>query len=374
MDYPSKHIRKLPAKKIVAILATMVLCLIFSSATFAEDLGWPVTFKHSPRLSISPDQNSGKKTVLYDSGPSNPIKRAWDTALISGSGATPELSFQISRSEAKNQWSAWKVAPLHVSQDGRFWTKATLNRSPGALRVRVLGKTLPHAFKILEIAVFHASPESGGQVSNNLRVSFQLPQNSVWPRPLIHSRKEWHARKPTNPYDPSSPQYITIHHTSGIQTYSLAKTLREVRFVQDFQMDGRGWWDIGYHFLIDASGNIIEGRPENVQGSHTKGFNVNNLGIALLGDYNPPVNDRVTPKQMDALIALIRYLSSKYNIPSSAIKGHRDYDQTACPGSDAYALLPALRALNSQAYPLNFHPAIIAAEVLTQPIHWDSAR
>jgi hypothetical protein len=43
------------------------------------------------------------------------------------------------------------------------------------------------------------------------------------------------------------------------------------------------------------------------------------------------------------VIALGRYLVSRYGIDPKALKGHRDYKQTDCPGDIAYARLDALR-------------------------------
>ena len=126
------------------------------------------------------------------------------------------------------------------------------------------------------------------------------------------------------------------------------------------------------NFLIDAGGHIIEGRPENVEGSHTEGFNKNNVGIALMGNYNPPVDNRLTDTQMKALVSLVRYLPSRYGISPSHIKGHRDYDQTACPGDEVYALLSRIRDLDSWRAPLQFPSQTSALfSRLKQPVIWD---
>jgi hypothetical protein len=80
-----------------------------------------------------------------------------------------------------------------------------------------------------------------------------------------------------------------------------------------------------------------------VLGAHTLANNEGNIGIVLLGTYHPPVNDVPTKAQLDAVIALGRYLVSRYGIDPKALKGHRDYKQTDCPGDIAYAKLDALR-------------------------------
>ena len=40
----------------------------------------------------------------------------------------------------------------------------------------------------------------------------------------------------------------------------------------------KGWWDIGYSFLVGEDGNIYEGRGWNEIGAHTKGYNDVGLG------------------------------------------------------------------------------------------------
>ena len=352
------------------------LLSLFSSA-FAEDVGWPVFFNEHADFSSFPRSNSTKGAVVYDSGPSFEINHPWDSALISGFGAGPGIILQFARSDGQGHWSNWKTGSLHIFPQGRFWAKISIGSGPGALRVRAVSSDSGSFFsmKVIEAAVFIHSPEQHA-VSTDSGASYQpvsFKRNLAWPKPVIHSRREWHARRPTHPYTPSRPHYITIHHTAGIETHSLNSTLREVRFIQDFQMNGRGWWDIGYHFLIDSSGHIIEGRPENVEGSHTEGFNKDNLGIALMGDYNPPVDDHLSRAQMKALVALVRYLSYKYQISPSYIKGHRDYDQTACPGDEVYALLPRVRELDSWRPPLEFpNQTPVLLSHLKQPILWDA--
>ena len=51
--------------------------------------------------------------------------------------------------------------------------------------------------------------------------------------------------------------------------------------IQDFHMDDRGWWDIGYNFLIGQDGRIYEGRGFSVQGAHCSGWNTQTLGSVI---------------------------------------------------------------------------------------------
>lgn len=45
----------------------------------------------------------------------------------------------------------------------------------------------------------------------------------------------------------------------------------------------------------------------------------------------------------DSLVSLVAYIASQYNISPEMIRGHRDFNSTACPGDVLYARLPELR-------------------------------
>lgn len=55
---------------------------------------------------------------------------------------------------------------------------------------------------------------------------------------------------------------------------------------QDYQMNSKGWNDIGYNFLVGEDGNIYEGRGWGKKGAHSKSFNGKSIGICIIGDYS----------------------------------------------------------------------------------------
>jgi len=94
----------------------------------------------------------------------------------------------------------------------------------------------------------------------------------------------------------------------------------------------RGWSDIGYHYVIDIKGNINAGRPIELMGSHTRGFNKGSIGIAYVGGVEA---DGVTPKdtrtkaQKDSIIRLVKKLKGCY--PDVTIHGHNEFSNKSCP-------------------------------------------
>lgn len=98
---------------------------------------------------------------------------------------------------------------------------------------------------------------------------------------------------------------------------------------------GRGWRDIGYHWLIDRDGTILPGRPETQIGAHVEGHNRGTIGVSLFGGqtsrHRDPFGRNFTPEQERALIDVISDLCHRANI--EWIKGHNQVDAgKACPG------------------------------------------
>lgn len=165
----------------------------------------------------------------------------------------------------------------------------------------------------------------------------------------VVTRQEWGARRPLARYAQSQPYRITVHHTEGHLTTDLKDSIAEARDIQAYHQKGRAqngkdpFIDIGYHFLIDGEGRVIEGRPIETLGAHAGDANGGNIGIALMGNMDdvPP-----TAKQLDALRRLALFVSVKYGAdPDRAdfIEGHNHYVATACPGKHLADQLPRIR-------------------------------
>lgn len=110
--------------------------------------------------------------------------------------------------------------------------------------------------------------------------------------------------------------------------------------IRSWHVDGRGWSDIGYHYLVQLDGTINEGRPIERSGAHTKGQNRYSIGIAYVGGVEAqrdsrgkwPAKDTRTPEQIQALDSFIRELMNQY--PEATLHGHNEYARKACPSFD----------------------------------------
>ncbi len=335
--------KKLAAASALALALAAAFCAAPRAALAAADAKRPAIFGAGPQtpLLLTTFNPSSAGQVLYRSPASRPFAQSYDTALFDGQCRDAGMIFEFSKLMPDGAWSPWAAARVHRHRNGRFWGQARLPKGAGPLRFRIVdgGWAASASVMISGVEVNDSAQRNSNRAAQSLAPPFPAP-----PLPsFVHSRKEWGARPSRNPYVPMQPWRITIHHTAGLQTMNLPDTLREVRFIQDFQQNGRGWDDIAYHFLIDGAGDVIEGRPVNAVGAHTQGYNDGNIGISMMGYFNAPVNDHLTQAQMGALVRLLDYLVATYDIRLSEIRGHRDYNKTACPGDNVYLLIPSIR-------------------------------
>jgi hypothetical protein len=125
---------------------------------------------------------------------------------------------------------------------------------------------------------------------------------------------------------------------------------------------------MGYNFLVDRYGQVFEGRAggidEPVVGAQAGGFNAPSTGVSMIGNFTSSVPPKAA---MASLARLLAWKLSLTGVPATGrikvtsgggpstgypagtqvklnrISGHRDADQTACPGAALYRALPALR-------------------------------
>lgn len=108
--------------------------------------------------------------------------------------------------------------------------------------------------------------------------------------------------------------------------------------IRDWHVNGRGWSDVGYHYIIYLDGTVHPGRPIERSGAHTKGQNSNSIGICYIGgvetDGKTPKDTR-TPEQKVALDNLLFVLTDIF--ANTTIHGHNEFAAKACPSFDVQA-------------------------------------
>jgi hypothetical protein len=156
--------------------------------------------------------------------------------------------------------------------------------------------------------------------------------------PVI-ARAKWGAMRPhIERLDKMEGAYtrITVHHSADPTPIELdgsqAKTFEAVREIQKAHMNGQDthYGDIGYHFVIDPYGRLIEGRDLRYQGAHAGGDNnLQNVGICLIGNFD---KEQPTKAALETLERELDALRKRYNISKMRVYGHRELKSTDCPG------------------------------------------
>lgn len=134
----------------------------------------------------------------------------------------------------------------------------------------------------------------------------------------------------------NKPEGLIIHHTGGTIANPKADTSHHTFEIVDAYH--RGLWQfksslghyIGYHYFIDKTGKVTQGRGDLDEGAHCIGKNKTSIGICLAGNFDVTLP---TPEQEKALKLLITDLKEKFKIPAMRIVPHRAYSKKSCYGS-----------------------------------------
>ena len=140
---------------------------------------------------------------------------------------------------------------------------------------------------------------------------------------------------------------ITVHH-DGMSPFTATAQSAAAARIEAIRRAHRNqnWGDIGYHFLIDPSGRVWEGRPLAWQGAHVKDNNEGNIGICVLGNYE---QQSITDRQAFALDNFLASTMRQYRIAKNRVYTHREFRPTACPGRSLQARMDTMRTSRSAA-------------------------
>ena len=200
-------------------------------------------------------------------------------------------------------------------------------------------------------------------------------------KPSIITRAQWGADESLRT---CSPDYVAkvkgaiVHHTVNTNTYTADQAAGLVRGMYAYHVNGNGWCDIGYQFLVDRFGRLYEGRfggdYKNVVGAQAAGFNMQSFGISSIANHDPGTAGAVAPSAtvLSAIGKLIGWkawlngfdpsTSVSYTSAGSTkwaegtvvtkprVSGHRDFNLTTCPGDLMYSKLATVRSAATSAY------------------------
>lgn len=286
-------------------------------------------------------------------------------------------------------------AELRTSLDGRNWSEwtevhADAEEGPdiGSAEVNLVASApvWVGAARHVQTRVEGASPEQVAvHVVDSAGLSRGLPERvadtvrAAWagtPRqalaapeqPVIRDRASWGAAPARG--EPSLADRVVlgfVHHTAQSNNYSPGDVPAILQGIQAYQMDVRGFSDMGYNLMVDRFGTIWEGRSGGVDatviGAQAQGFNSGSFGVGLIGDFSAAAP---ADAMVDALVDLLAWKFDVHHVDVTGevervsggsnryasgaavrldtLSGHRDGQSTECPGGLVYDLLPALRS------------------------------
>jgi N-acetylmuramoyl-L-alanine amidase len=330
------------------------------------------------RLAAPPGQVVRSASVRLGADRLHPARGGVRTARLSTTtysmvgftwrGPNPDITL---RTRTDGTWTPWRsVPPLTDGRPAGGRSASSLlwvDRSQG-IQVRTSRRT-PEALHLVLIdpGVLPSDSATGGAAGATTALPRAAAIGSA-PQPELHTRKEWGA-------DPSwrngRPVYthrlkqIHVHHTATGNDYSRADVPGILRGMYRYHTQTLGWFDIGYNFLVDRFGRAWVGRSGGVnrlvRGAHTLGFNEHSVGIAVIGNLE---RRAPWPEAVTAVVKLAAWKLDKYGrdaegtvrvtstgsdkypdgtrVRLPVIDGHRDTNDTACPGR-AYGKLPEIR-------------------------------
>lgn len=185
--------------------------------------------------------------------------------------------------------------------------------------------------------------------------------------PQVRPRSDWGADLPPTGVlrAEEDVRFLLVHHTATPNLPASA-AVDQLRSFYRHHTGTKGWPDLAYNFLVDAGGQVWEGRQGSlagpVRGDATGGSQGHAELCCFIGDLS---STRPTSAAVTAMTGLLAWLAERDGIDLGAgytvrftsrgsdrwpagstvttvpVAGHRDMSLTTCPGDVGYALVAA---------------------------------
>lgn len=124
------------------------------------------------------------------------------------------------------------------------------------------------------------------------------------------------------------PRRIIWHHSADLAPIDQLDKINAYHKMRDFPISSLGYY-VGYHWLIEKDGTVIQTRKETEVGAHDAGENADSLGICLAGNFDIELPSEL---QIAATTKLLGQIRNRWSIKITRIEPHRWDDETNCPG------------------------------------------
>jgi hypothetical protein len=308
-----------------------------------------------------------------------------------------KLDVAVRTSPNGTQWSEWFPLEAEASiNQGNYTQYISLLASvlgPRFVQYKIiLDSSVAGAASLSSIKLFALRSTPSSEASIQWHLGPQEALATIKPLGIV-SRKQWGANESLRigkgetepqgkiwPEEVQKVEKIVVHHTAGAnvcsssEAYCQRRSVIAINDIYYYHTVVNGWGDIGYNSLIGYDGRIYEGRAgpeplgqveplaEPVVGGHALGYNRRSHGIALMGSFQQAP---VPELQYEALAKMVGWVVKsklaaggqvdplafsgyqKSDGGQSAvlpnIVGHRDVDDTECPGEYLYQRIVNLR-------------------------------
>lgn len=126
----------------------------------------------------------------------------------------------------------------------------------------------------------------------------------------------------------NTPKKIIVHHSASTIAGDQFTLINSWHKERNFPLGSHGLY-VGYHYVIEKSGEIKQAREEEEEGAHAVGQNRQSIGICLAGNFDV---ERPTKAQEYSLCWLLGDIFARRPIKMSEIWPHRAFANKSCFG------------------------------------------
>lgn len=337
--------------------------------------GLLITNNAGGELRLTEDQQQGSFTSAFfpTPFPINAAGAVWRAEVPQGTELLLELRARATPPAAdapEAGWGPWQRLDAgdarSQADDGAFATPnvLALPLDTRYLQLRAtFSSSVARASAVLDrVTIAYLNTSSGPMVPpQSLQPApITFGPDTLTPRPALIPRSTWSARTIAARPERAVPRGIIIHQISATTVPS--ETLALLRGLASYQTQVLGWDDMPYHYLIDESGVLFEGRLGGPTAAVSRlAGGTDAIHIALMG------NPAAAPSSaaQNVLVNLLAWLGQAYTIPPTGqhtvrvgenlvtrpnIVAHNEVAPEARdPGQPVRDLLPQLRTRADQA-------------------------
>ncbi|MFI9331891.1 GH25 family lysozyme [Kitasatospora sp. NPDC052868] len=224
---------------------------------------------------------------------------------------------------------------------GDFLWIADYNAQAGSPRIQAPWRFHQYADSPIDTNVYNGTADDLRAWAGSTTPTAGPAAPSAWPGLQLVTRAQWGARpwrEPNGSIPYSRPRAgVKVHYLGDAYTVGDHSTCPAyVRKLQASHMDGNGWSDIGYSFVVCEHGLVFEGRGLSRLNGANGNTDLNQMHYAVCLLVGSSGSTEPTPEQLNGARDAIEYCQQR-GPAGPEIRGHRDGYPTDCPGGPIYA-------------------------------------